>query len=733
MSNESGYKIAFRRGDVAVRPAALTPAAGDAGTPDWPGRTFRQLTVLPALLAVAWLLAGLPLLLIGHFTPLLMGITATPLAIVLVFLGFRWIAGPAQSPLAARGAASARTPWWVIIALVAVAVAFGVDQLAYHSQQIMVNRDPASYIQFGSWISRHGSLPIPADGGAFGGYNKALLQFGSTAFFQGGHAIVPQFMAGLPMMLAPAFWLGGTTAATAMGALLGACGVLVAGGLVGRLVGPRWAPLGALILALSLPEQFTSRSTFSEPLAQLLLLGGLALIIDSLSADGAARSRLAALGGLTLGLTLLARIDGLSDLLPLIPYCGLLLLGRARQAWPLVGGAVVGAGYGLADGVILSRPYLNSIKSSLDPLLQIAAVVVIVTAVAVMYRWRAGIPRLRTDRLPLAAAAAACLVAVGLAVRPYVQTTRAPVTPAWAALMTKWQAAEHLAADPTRLYYEMSLHWVFWYLGVPAAVLGTLGAALLARRCLRGEAPAWTLPLMSFAWIIVTVLWRPGIVPDQPWASRRLVPAVLPGFIVLALWAVSWLVGWLRQHGARRVLLASVVAVLAAALTVPAAVTSWGLSLRGGGPVGVRLVADGLGDQATFRGEVAAVNRLCAAIPRDSSVLLLPGVDETFTQVVRGMCGVPTARMRHPSPADAETIVADIRIAGRRPVLLGPSAASVARYGGVAPVHVLGLTIRGDAHTLTTPPLHPTAGLVAAWGNSMGGPHLNVWMSELPR
>ena len=47
------------------------------------------------------------------------------------------------------------------IVAVAVAVAFGVDQLIFHSQNIIVMRDPASYINFGNWISKHGSLPIP--------------------------------------------------------------------------------------------------------------------------------------------------------------------------------------------------------------------------------------------------------------------------------------------------------------------------------------------------------------------------------------------------------------------------------------------------------------------------------------------------------------------------------------------------------------------------------------------
>ena len=86
---------------------------------------------------------------------------------------------------------------------------------------------------------------------------------------------------------------------------------------------------------------------------------------------------------------------------------------------------------------------------------------------------------------------------------------------------------------------------MFWYIGLPAVILATVGAALLSRRCLRGQAPAWTLPLITFAWAIVTFLYRPAITPDQPWASRRLVPAVLPGFILLAVWASSWLVGWL--------------------------------------------------------------------------------------------------------------------------------------------------------------------------------------------
>ena len=313
--------------------AAGTPRGEDqpVSPPDTAGRLLGRLSVLPALLVMAWLLAGLPLLLAGAFTPWLMLIVSVPLAVLLVVYGLRWVpdrwagAGPAVLP------GPARTPWWAVAGVLVIAVAFGVDQMIYHSQFIIVTRDPASYIQFANWISKHGSLPIPQDTAAFGGTHHGLT-FSSFAYYQVGNSVVPQFMAGLPMILAGGFWIGGVTAAVAMAPILGACAVLTFGGLAARLAGPRWAPLAALILAVSLPEEFTSRSTYSEPLAQILFLGGLCLVIDSLGEDRAGAKVIAALGGLALGLTLLVRIDGASDILPVIPYCGILLVGHGGKA-----------------------------------------------------------------------------------------------------------------------------------------------------------------------------------------------------------------------------------------------------------------------------------------------------------------------------------------------------------------------------------------------------------------
>jgi len=700
--------------------AAQAPAAGTGQerAPDRAGKIFRLLTVVPALLAMAWIIAGLPLLLIGQFAPLPMLVISLPLAALLMKLALRWVPGEPQNLLAARDAAPARTPWWAVAALIAVAIAFGVDQFAYHSQQIIVQRDPGSYIQFGNWIARHGSLPIPQRASAFGGYRDGL-SFNTAAFYQVGRSIVPQFMAGLPMVLAATFWIGGVKAAVATGALLGSCGVLALGGLTGRLIGPRWAPLGALILALSLPEQFTSRSTYSEPLCQVLFLGGLCLVVDSCTATEAGKKKLAALAGLAIGLTVLVRIDGISDILPLIPYCGLLVLQRRPQAWPMIAGVIAGTAFGATDGVILSNPYLTEISGSLWPVLTAAGLLLVATVIAVLLLWRRGPPEPLTGWLPNAVAVLPILVTIGFVIRPYLQTVHGQKTQAEAASMARIQAATHLPIQPYRLYYEISLRWVFWYLGIPVVVLAAIGAAALARRCLRGQAPAWTLPLISFSWIIVATLLRPSIVPDQPWASRRLVPAVLPGFVALALWAASWLLAWLRQRGTSRVPRGAVFAVLAVALVAPAAVTTFGLAIRDNGGHGFRVAASGMWDKATFRGEIAAVHNVCSAIPPNSSVVFVSaGAGGQLAQAVRGMCGEPAAVVVRPGRNQMKILVADIQRAGRRPILVGKWPSLLRRYG-FHPRQIVQLRSRGDEHTLVTPP-ERTEPLV-----------INIWIAEI--
>ena len=283
-------------------------------------------------------------------------------------------------------------PWWAVAGTVAVAVAFAAWQIAERTEQIIYLRDPSTYLEVGYWIAHHGSLPIPDSVAAFGGPHPGL-GFASSNYYPRGTGIVPQFMTGMPLVLAAAIWLGGIPAALVMTPLIGGCAVLSFGGLASRWPARGRAPAAAAILALSLPEQYTSRASFSEPLAQVLLFGGLCLLVDSLvlnrgvrpkSSDWAGQDKvLAALAGLALGLTVLVRIDGLSDILPAVPFLGILLAARRRQALPFGAGLIIGVGYGLADGYLKSRPYLDLEAPSLRPLALIVALVVLLTLAGV--------------------------------------------------------------------------------------------------------------------------------------------------------------------------------------------------------------------------------------------------------------------------------------------------------------------------------------------------------------
>src|SRR5206468_1792171 len=64
--------------------------------------------------------------------------------------------------------------------------------------------------------------------------------------------------------------------------IVGGAAVLAVGGLAARLIGPRWAPVAALLMALAWPTLHVSQAAYSEPLAILLLVGGLCLLTDVL-------------------------------------------------------------------------------------------------------------------------------------------------------------------------------------------------------------------------------------------------------------------------------------------------------------------------------------------------------------------------------------------------------------------------------------------------------------------
>jgi hypothetical protein len=737
--------VAARRviGSGARRAADRVRQPAGPEREDVAGSALARLTSLPVLLVLAWLLPGLPLLLAGEFVPVPMLLISAPLLVGLVTNGLRVV--PSRWPRLFPGQVRIRgwTSWFGLMATVAVAAGFAAWQLVETSESVIVLRSPGASLQAGYWLAQHGSLTIPQSLAAFGA-GHAGLSFASTGFFAHGASVVPAGTSGLPMLLAGGFWAHGTNGATALAPVLGGFAVLSFGGLIARLAGPQWAPAGALVLGLSLPQQYVSRSAFAEPALQVLLFGGLCLLIDSLTlrsdppvlASGwrrlvSARTwseavtperTMAALGGLALGLGLLVSLDALIYLLPVIPFGGLLLVARRPGAAPFCFGVVLGVGYGLVDGYVLSRPFLASLSHTMALIGIIAAWLVALTIATVQLlrvpSARARVAALAARRpvrwLPALASLVAVAAFVGLAVRPYVQRVHDVPGVAVFRYIAGLQRAQGLPIDPTRTYAESTLYWVVWYIGLPTVLLGAFGIALLVRQCVRallrrrdasGAWRNWALPLGITCVGSAAILWEPEILPDQPWASRRLVVLVLPGLIACALWASAWLTGHARNRGARPVTAAVAGLFCVGALAVPTAATAFGTGLtHSGNAAGLQVSTSGLAFKQTGAGEVNAVGQLCSSIPADSSVVILDRtVAQQFTQVIRGMCGVPAAWMvGRPSTAVAG-VLNGIARTGRQPVLLGARRSELLGFGGT-PVRVLDLVTTQDPHQLTSPP-----------------------------
>ncbi|HEY4852141.1 MAG TPA: hypothetical protein VII22_15240, partial [Streptosporangiaceae bacterium] len=335
--------------------------------------------------------------------------------------------------------------------------------------------------------------------------------------------------------------------------------------------------------------------------------------------------------------------------------------------------------------------------------------------------------------LPDVAGVLCVAAAIGFAVRPYVQTVRDRDNPGNAAYVAALQRLLHLRADPTRLYAERTLYWVIWYVGVPAVLLGTFGIALLARRCLRalltwrdadGTARIWALPLMIIGLGAVGVLWQPGTVADQPWASRRLVPVLLPGLILCAIWVSSWLAARARERGAGPGAISAAAACFVLALVLPTALATFGFGLTFATPLGTtqsaRSATGGLGLNKVGPGQAAAVSSVCGTLSASTTVVILDRVAaDQFSQVIRGMCDVPTGVMAGASPAEVQAVLSGITSAGRRAVLVGSGSAEFARYG-VSPSKVLDLTTTQDAHDLTQPPTAPWQIRYVLWISAPG-------------
>ncbi len=656
------------------------------------------------------------------FLPLGLWRPAVVLPVVAVGLASVWRLG--------RGIPAPPVPAWTAWTTVAGAASFGVWSALTHAEHVVLRRDAGSYALYAQWIASHHGLPVADHLDAFGGpsaLGEPTFSLASPAYYQVAHGagadVVPQFLPGAPAVYSLGHWLAGWSGLLMAPALVGAFAVLAMAGLTARLLGPRVAPLAAAGLALTQPVLHAARSTYSEPVALLVLLAVAALAVDATRSSGRRAAWIGVATGAGLGLVSLIRVDALLEVVLLLPVLLMMAIRRHRAALPAGTAAVVTSVLGIGWAVLFSRPYLRENASSLEGLA--AGGVALVggclallgasRAVRRLLRGRSGsLPTarlLRAPWLPAGASVATVLLGLLLASRPLWLVTRQPGTPA-AGMIGALQWDQHLAVDGTRTYAEDSVIWVTWWTGPVAVVLCLCTVALLAAGVVRwlqagprATVPAWLVPVTVAVASTLLTLFRPGITPDHPWADRRLVPVVLPTVVLAATAGVQASLTWLRGRvSVPRLRWVAVLGVVL--LLVPAADATAPVAL-----------------ERTEAGELGAVHALCATLGPQDAVLAVDGrAGNEWPQVVRGVCGVPAAVVhldQISDPIEARAVMTRIAgrvlAAGHRPVLLTADSPDPLVRLGLQPVHVAAVRSQEDPRLLTTPPRGSTLLTVDVW------------------
>jgi len=310
--------------------------------------------------------------------------------------------------------------------------------------------------------------------------------------------------------------------------------------------------------------------------------------------------------------------------------------------------ASVGVGVGLAVTAFdLARWNRHLLSVVGDYIVHVVILLVLAIAVALILVRVARRTRLlaRVDMLrPNVAIVAGIIVALigfaAWAVRPNLQKSRGSPND----LVGFVQRLNHVTFDPTRRYVELTMRWVSWYVGPLTLAIGIVGAALLTVVLVRGGARfAAQVAALMLGPAVVISLWRPATLPDQVWAARRFLPAVIPAIILLTFGALYvFALGTGSTFASQRRSIAIVIAAVV---------------------IGYPFVTvDNVSRMTEQRGLFSVITRTCETLPSDSAVVMVPEIGSnaylSTPQTLRGFCDVPVVVMKNPVDVDEVRLLA---------------------------------------------------------------------------
>jgi hypothetical protein len=454
----------------------------------------------------------------------------------------------------------------------------------------VADKDPGGYVAHAAEIARTGSyafvdpllasgdpVQLTTPGARFPGVwvRGSKTADGHCGAGNDGCLIVPQFYHLWPALLATSYEVGGYGGLFATVPVMGVLSVLLLVAVLRRvadavlapraaedsaalergpprgLAGLAAAAAGGLLLATNMLQVWQDRFPTTEVLAQALYLGALLGVVLALQTGWRPAAGFA---GLCVGVGWLNRADGVLLVVMLVGVGALLLAVRRwdGRAWWAAAGLAVVTPHALVQAYDLARTYtLANAVPSLRVLVAATVGLLVVGGLLgaldrpvtrALRQAPEGLVRLaRTRRVQVGLGALCVLGALGLLTLGY--------------LRPRLFGADLFDYNGRRIrsYDEQIMARLTWFVTLPGFALMAAGLAVVALR--RWRASVWAVVLPTLV-LFPLYAYSARNSTRLLWWTRRYVPTVLPGIVVLIALALAFAVVWrVRVAGQQRAVL----------------------------------------------------------------------------------------------------------------------------------------------------------------------------------
>jgi len=412
--------------------------------------------------------------------------------------------------------------------LLLMVLAWGFVNIHFTSQHVFVNRDPGIYAVGALHLSKHDDLDISSEN--IFGAKSTVESSGSEISSINNKELYLQGLHLLPAFLGLGGKIVGSLNALKLNIVFGMTALIAVYLFATRLVRPYWALVASALFAVSMPLLYFSRDTYSEPLAASFTFAAMAFLWLGTET----RSKLFwLLAGLSLGASTLTRIDGYIVIAAALFFvCFYVATARSGERKKrsieagmfMIGAALTGI-LGWLDLLLLSSGYFFDLYGRF--LQEIAAIGLGVAGIIgiSITAWRTNILEQIDKRLQAYYRHIIVLFVTGTALT----------------LVSRQFWDQTHGTKGLQNFNEFTALWPGWYMGDVLIYLSLAGMMLalyklLVKKEIRYLIPASVIILTSLLYLV-----KPNIAPDQIWASRRLVPVILPGLIVFAVLTIDQL------------------------------------------------------------------------------------------------------------------------------------------------------------------------------------------------